>query len=214
MVATLLSPTSLRTLLLWLLPVGLLPVARPRWVVALVVSGLPLLISQYPGTHVAWYHYGAQFMPLAVGGALVVLARAGERAWLVRRFAVGLPLVALALLSPLSPAAPDGQRLWRFMTPLPGVERAAVTAAVRPADVVSATDHLLPQLTHRREIWPYPTPFAPVEPKGLGPDPSMRAAARIDVVLLEPGEAPDSVPAGFAAVPRPPRGVEVLHRAP
>jgi hypothetical protein len=214
MVAALFSPASLRTLLIWLLPVGLLLLARPRWALALVVSGLPLLLSQYPGTHLAWYHYGAPFMPLAVGGALVVIAGAREHAWLVRRCAVGLPLVALAVLSPFSPAAPDGQRLWRFLTPPEGLDRSAVTAAVGPDDVVSASDHLLPQLTHRREIWPYPTPFAPVVPEGLGPDPSPRAAERIDVVLLEPGQAADSLPEDFRAVPRPPAGVEVFRRAP
>jgi uncharacterized membrane protein len=213
--AALLSPESFRTLLLWLLPVGFLPLARPRWVVAIVLSGLPLLVSQYPGTHVAWYHYGVQFMPLAVGGALHVMAHAGERAWFMRRVAVGLPLVALAVLSPFSPAAPDGQRVWRFLRPPEGIDVAGAIAMVGPDDVVSASDHLLPQLTHRRQIWPYPTPFAPVEPKGFGPDPSKRAAARVDVVLLEPGESDDVARrAGFVPVAHAPRGVEVLRRTP
>ena len=171
-VAALLSAGSLRTVLLWLLPVGLLPLARPRWLLGLVVSGLPLLVSQFPGTHVAWYHYGAQFMPLAVGGALVVMATAGERSFLARRVALGVSLVALGLLSPFSPAAPDGQRLWRFVTPLDRFDHGRAVAMVRSDEAVSASDHLLPQLTHRREIWPYPTPFAPVQPKGLGPEPS------------------------------------------
>jgi hypothetical protein len=214
-VVALLSAGSVRTLLLWLLPVGLLPLARPRWVIALVVSGLPLLVSQFPGTHVAWYHYGAQFMPLAVAGALVVIAETGGRSWFVHRLAVGLPLIALALLSPFSPAAPDGQRVWRFLAAPAGVDVGGAVTAVGPDDAVSASDHLLPQLTHRRQIWPYPTPFAPVEPKGLGPDPSPRAAARIDVVLIERGERQDAARrAGFAPVPDTPDGVEVLRRAP
>jgi uncharacterized membrane protein len=213
MVAALFSPDSIRTLLLWLLPVGFLPVVRPRWVVAIVLSGLPLLVSQYPGTHVAWYHYGVQFMPLAVGGALDVVANAGERAWLLRRVAVVVPLVALAVLSPFSPAAPDGQRVWRFLRPPQEVDVAGAIAMVGRDDVVSASDHLLPQLTHRRQIWPYPTPFAPVEPKGFGPDPSAREAAQVDVVLVERGESSAAARrAGFVAVAGAPEGVEVLRR--
>ena len=51
---------SLLTLVYWLLPVGFLPVLRPRWVLTLVVAGLPVLLSRWGGTHLPWFHYGAR----------------------------------------------------------------------------------------------------------------------------------------------------------
>ena len=109
---------SLLTLVFWLLPVGFLPVLRPRWVLALVVAGLPVLLSQWSGTHLPWFHYGVPFMPLAIGGAL-----AGLRSGRVSSTAAGALLAAgHSWRHPDRPALADragSVRLWRVLRPQP-----------------------------------------------------------------------------------------------
>lgn len=69
-VVALASGGAWRQLLWWFLPVGFLPLLRPRWSAALVVAGLPLLLSSWPGIVVPWYHHTAFLVPIAVAAAL------------------------------------------------------------------------------------------------------------------------------------------------
>ena len=46
------------------------PVLRPRWVLALVIAGAPLLLSSWPGIIDPWYHHSAYLVPITIAGAL------------------------------------------------------------------------------------------------------------------------------------------------
>jgi len=194
----LLHPTSLVKWVWWLAPVGFLPLRRPRWLLALGVAALPVLLSGWWGTATPWFHYHTPFFPLAVGGALAALGRDGAAsprpgspaafAALPRptRTAAVCAVVAPFLIGPLAPYAPDRVRVWSVIHPEPH-DYAEALAEVRPGEPVAATNHALAQLTHRREAWLLPVPFAPGEVPELDADPSPEAAARVAVVITADG---------------------------
>ncbi|MCU1352673.1 MAG: hypothetical protein JWM05_1882 [Acidimicrobiales bacterium] len=198
----LVASTSLFQLVLWLLPVGFLPLLRPRWFAGMVVGGLPLLLSSWGGIPVPWFHHAAYLVPFAVGGALdavatasrsageglptrglrLALANARARAALG---AIALGLIAgLVLTSPFSPRAPAGVR---FSTSLasarPGV--AAAIAAVGPHEGVTTQGEVLSHLTQRTDAYLWPCPFAGrVEDRWCGHQNLVRRPHRVDVVVL------------------------------
>src|SRR5690606_10672095 len=124
-VTVLLGQQSRDTLLLWLLPTGFLPLLRPRWFLALLVGGLPILLSSKVNTSLPWFHHAGTVAPLAIGGALAGLAwarqrldaapdategRGGRQRTAVLALHAVLPLgLALALVSQ-GPLTPDGPR--------------------------------------------------------------------------------------------------------
>jgi len=184
-VAALASHDALLTLVFWLLPVALLPLLRPRWLLAVVVAGLPILVSRWAGTHLPYFHYGAPIAPLAIGGALHALATRRELRGRGPVLLVGGAVAALAVMSPLSTRAPDSLRLWRVLRPDSAAGTAAAVAAVPAARPVSATPRVLAHLAHRREAWIFPTPFRPLKPAALGPEPSARSADRVRIVVVD-----------------------------
>jgi hypothetical protein len=202
--------SSLRALGGWLLPVGLLPLARPRWLIAIFVAGFPFLVSASPDTHAPWFYYGALVTPLVVGGALNVVGQSTDWRVPMRIAAVG-SLVALATISPWAPRAPDPYRVWRVASgDAPEFGRAV--RQVRAGEVVAAGDRLLPHLDHRRVVWPFPAPFRELSPAGLGPRASPLEAQRVDVIVAEPDELRGVDLAGFHQVGPPLRGVVVLRQ--
>jgi hypothetical protein len=248
-----LHPWSLVKWVWWLAPVGLLPLRRPRWLLALGVAASPVLLSGWWGTATPWFHYHTPFFPLAIGGALAALGHEGARwrrpaspdtsprpaspdtsartsartpartsartstgrtaasaadrparpasvapvglAGAARAF-TALPrptrvaalcaVLAPFLIGPLAPYAPHRVRVWSVIHPEPH-DYAAALAEVRPGEPVAATNHALAQLTHRREAWLLPVPFAPGEVPELDADPSPEAAARVAVVITADG---------------------------
>lgn len=86
-VTTLLGSQARSTLLLWLVPVGFLPLLRPRWFAALVVGGLPILLSSKVNTSLPWFHHAGTVAPLAIAAALAGLARAQEHLGSTHRLA-------------------------------------------------------------------------------------------------------------------------------
>lgn len=189
--AALVSAGSLRQLLWWLLPVGFLPLLRPRWVLALVAAGLPLLLSSWPGIVVPWYHHAAFLVPIAVTGALhgwkrlqVGVGAVPGHPRLAGALLVAGLVAGLAVASPLSAAAPPTVRLVTALKPAPRSVMAAI-AAVRPGEGVSAQNGVLGHLGHRRDAYIWPCPFR--LPQG---SPSCHhhelygRASRVDVVVL------------------------------
>lgn len=168
-VAALFGEQSLRTLLLWLVPTGFLPLLRPRWFLALVVGGLPILLSSKVNTSLAWFHHAGTVAPLAIGGALAGLAWARQRLGAVpgadeerggrRHVAVlalhsVLPLgLALALITqgPFTPDGPRSQTIDAFRArPTPGLD--AALSAVDPDDRVAAESWIVVELARRPVI--------------------------------------------------------------
>jgi uncharacterized membrane protein len=186
-VEALLSRDTFDTLVYWLLPVGFLPVLRARWLAAIVVGGLPLLLSRWPGSHLPWFHYGAPIVPLVVGGAIAALAtsRVPQRSL---RGLLGAGVVAAAAVSgPLSPKAPASVQVWQVVrTSARTSAVAAALHAVPPGGVVSALNQPLAHLMQRHRAYLFPLPFAAPRntyPGGLAPAPSTRHAADVDVVI-------------------------------
>jgi uncharacterized membrane protein len=211
LVLAVLGLSSLREMGAWLLPVGFLAVARPRWLLAVFVAGFPLLVSASPNTHAPWFHYGALVTPLAIGGALTVI---GERADSGRPLRIAGAGCALALLtiSPWAPRAPDPYRVWNVVAPSHNRDFDRAVQEVGPHDVVAAGDRLLPHVDHRRLVWPFPAPFKEVTPAGLGPRPSRAEVRRVDVIIAEPQELQGVALPGFHRVGPRLRAVVVLRR--
>jgi len=184
-VSALVSPDALLTLVFWMLPVALLPLLRPRWLLAVVVAGLPILVSRWAGTHLPYFHYGAPIAPLAIGGALHVVATHRELQERGVVLLVAGAVGALAVMSPLSIRAPDSLRLWRVLRPDPAAGSAAAAAAIPANEPVSAIPRVLAHVAHRPEAWIFPTPFRPLKPPELGPEPSRRRADRVRIVVVD-----------------------------
>ena len=200
-VSALASNDALLTLVFWLLPVALLPLLRPRWLLAIVIGGLPILLSRWAGTHLPYFHYGAPLAPLAIAGALHALATRRELATRGSVLLVGGAVAALAVMSPLSWRAPDSLRLWRVLRPDPGAGTAAAVAAVPAMRPVSATPRVLAHLAHRPEAWIFPTPFHPLKPAALGPEPSEQKADRVRVVVVDRSSCERAEQLGFRVTP-------------
>ena len=179
----------LATYFTWLLPVGLVALFRPRWLLAIAIAGFPVLFSRWAGTQLPWFHYGAPFVPLVIGGALEALSTTKPALPIYRSPAVvvGGAMVAALLFGPLSPRAPDSVRLWSVIRPDASVDYASAIASVRSDDAVSGTNRALSHLMHRDGAYLFPLPFTPIQgtyPAGLETPPSARDAADVDVVIV------------------------------
>jgi uncharacterized membrane protein len=177
-VTTLLGSQARRTLFLWLLPVGFLPLARPRWLAALVVGGLPILLSTHPNTAVPWFHHAGTVAPFAIAGALATIGHhrthVAPRALLV----CGLVL-ALVLQGPLMPDGPRSQT-WRLVRPRPVVGLAEALAQVGPAEGVAAETWIVVELARRDRVYPLACEDEPAECGIPGPP-----GAVVDVVIAD-----------------------------
>lgn len=144
-------------------------------------------VTLWPYAADATYHYSA--MPVA-GLTIATVEFVGRlRTVTARRVAVGCVLAAALVFnvlwspSPLSDRGHPTHGVWRTQ---PHPQQAAVEAAVAfvPADAdVSATFYIVPQMTHRTEIYEFPTPFIRFNYRVAGepvPDP-----AGLDYVVVD-----------------------------
>lgn len=165
--AALVAPGALLQMLLWLTPLGFLPLRRPRWFAAMFVAGLPLVLSSWPGIIAPWYHHAAYLVPIGIGGALAGWARISQTSKrAVPARALLVPVLALAVgatltlvtASPFAPYAPSEVRLADVVShEIPGV-RAGV-AAVGPTEAVSSSNLISGHLSRRDEAYNFPCPF-------------------------------------------------------
>lgn len=193
-VAELLSVSSLSTLVLWVVASGVAIVLRPRWLLALVVAGLPVLLSRWEGTELPWYHYGAPMAPLAMGGTLAGLALAASRGdrWAQRIKVLWWsgPVLVLLLASPLSLLAPDSNRVWRVAFGDDGRDVAGAVALVGARESLSADQRALSQLSQRERAYLYPIPFATADEffaEGSHPDLAQYGDDAVEVVVATEG---------------------------
>lgn len=202
------SATALETALIWLVPVGLLTLSRPRWALATFVAGLPLLLSSAPNTSIPWFHTAAALVPFALGGALAALA-APRRLWdHPLTLAVGTVL-ALALMSPLSPRAPEPLRLSGALRPRPVAGADEALSQVGPDESVSADPWLAVRLARRDRVYMYPCPVLRIGSARCAvprtdppPDVVVTGVAHSDD-LRAAGWDPMPVPGGDLVVARP-----------
>lgn len=176
-----------------LTPVAFLALLSP---LLLAVAGPQLLaniISVQPYTYQIRYQYSLLITTVIFLATVQAIRKRGKTMG-QRRFLVGL-LVACALASnvALSPS-PIGtqfdESIWPTVSPTPDIKRAGL--ALIPEDAaVSATYYLVPQLTHRREIFEYPNPWSPANWGVSGEetaDPTSIDYLAIDTGLLGQGE--------------------------
>lgn len=196
-----LSPGALSVALLWVAAAGLVVVRRPRWLLAVAVGGLPVLLSQWEGTALPWYHYGAPVAPIAVAGTLAALATMPDTAdrWAERLRSLwwGAPLVVLLVASPVSPAAPESNRIWTVALGDDGRDVDGALALVPAGASVTADQQVLPHLSQREHAYIYPIPFEPAPdffPPGSEPDLDTYADDAVDLVVATEGYD-DLVPA-------------------
>jgi uncharacterized membrane protein len=211
-----LTRDSVSTYFTWLLPVGLVVVFRPRWLVAIAIAGFPVLFSRWAGTQLPWFHYGAPFVPLVIGGALEALSSPKSEVPIYRSPAVAIAgaVVAALLFGPLAPRAPDSVRLWKVVRADPSFDYASAVATVRDDDAVSATNRALSHLMHRDDAFLFPLPFTTIKgtyPAGLETPPSQRDAQDVDIVILDPKDAAAGRDQGFDK-PVPVHGLYVARR--
>ena len=183
LVIALLRVETLQKALLWLLPVAFLPLRRPRWLAALAVASAPILFSRWPGTSLPWFHYGAPLFPIAAGGALVALGERQRPPWLDGRLLVAATAISLAVMSPLSPKAPESVRASAVVRPQHGQAIRTAVSRVRSGEPVAAANRALAHLTHRRQAWLLPAPFAAGDVPGLSVRPSRRAGRGVRTII-------------------------------
>ena len=183
MLEALASADTVTKLVILLLPVAGLALVKPRWAAATVVAALPLLLSRWAGTVLPWFHYWAPVYPIAVGGALAALGDPERHRFVDPRLVLVGGALAVSVMSPLSPRAPDSVGL-RALTD-PQEDRAAAAAQVDDEEPVAASNRILSHLTHRREAWLFPGPYATDEPAELSAEPSPAAARRVRLALLD-----------------------------
>ncbi len=142
------STSLVATALIWLLPVGLLTLVKPRWALATAVAGLPILLSSYPTTSLPQYHHAATYVPFVLGGALAAVADDRIR-WARPATLVGGLVLALLVASPLSPRESGSTSVVDVVRPL-GVDGLhEAVAEIRPEDAVAAPLWAVPRLSHR-----------------------------------------------------------------
>lgn len=219
-VGALVSSEALRPLLVWLLAAGAIVVLRPRWLGALLVAGLPILLSRWGATGEPWFHYGAPMVPFAIGGTLDALGQARDRSAAWRRrvapIVVVAPVLVLATASPLSPSAPDQFQLWVTLSSPSGWDAEAAIEQVEPGEVVSADNRLVPHLAHREQVFMFPLPFGMIDgffAPDAEPDLDHYPSDLIDVVIATQDTVDGRPIPGYVVVDRVP-GFVVLRRVP
>lgn len=203
----LVSRPTLTTLAIWLLPVGFLTLARPRWALATLVAGLPLLLSSAANTSLPWFHHAAALVPFTVGGALAALATP-RRPWERPATLVAGLVAALLLTSPLSPRAPEPLRATAIVAPRPVDGIQAALDQVGEDEAVSADAWILTRLARRERAYLYPCPIlrlgdarCAVPRTDPPPDVLITSADRADE-LRQAGWDPEPVPGGDLVVAR------------
>jgi uncharacterized membrane protein len=164
-------------------PLALLPLLKPRWVLAVGFLMLPLLASAGEQFHSPAYHYGGPLLPFLLVAAGAALGRLPEP--VVSRPAPALLIVcsvtAFILIGPMATG----------MLTNPAVDPAGARAAlalIHPGDGVAAGSSLGAHLAHRDQLIMYPYPFYALDPQiplsAKAREVDAATAATIDAVII------------------------------
>lgn len=188
------SVDDVATVLLWVLS-GVLVLFAPRWVLAALVAGLPVLLSRWPGTEDPWFHYGAPLVPLLLAGSVEGLRH--RHRWATAPVLVTAAVAAALVASPLSPSAPDPYSVTALASRNFDGGLDDALDEVPSGAPVSATNFYLAHLSHRRLVYGFPIPFVTGELGVLYGDADADVAARIDIVLGRPRDRDQMERFGF-----------------
>jgi hypothetical protein len=183
-------------------PLLLLPLLKPKWVLATGVMILPLLASAGTQFHSPKFHYGAPILPFLLVAAGAALARLPER--LREPHAYGL-LATFTAIGFLMFGPPATQILTKDAPDASGAR--AALRLVKPDEGVATGNSLGAHIAHRDQLLMYPFPFYDVEPQ-LPLTPKARrvdaaTAATIDAVILAAPREPQAqkILDGFTSSP-------------
>ena len=185
--------TTRLVILAWLASVGFVIVWAPRWLAAVTLAALPVLLLQ---TQVApWSQYGAPIAPLLIGGALAVTGRRIYGA--TAALAAGLAFSILTV-STLSPLVSIQYRLTAVIHANPEAGTEVPLDTISATDVVTAEGPVVRRLAHRHGLFLFPMPFGPSAMEA-GP-PSPQAAARVTVAIVRTSHRDMLAPLGFTQI--------------
>lgn len=157
--AHLLEPTHLRVAALLILVTAPLAVMRP-WTLLLLIPGLAVgLLASHADQARLDLHYSAEIIPLAVVGGMLGAARLKER--------LDSRILAVAVLAPtligftwFSPLAPwNDPNHDQTASHLLALRESLALIPDDPSVSVSAQSPLVPRLSHREEIYEFPSQF-------------------------------------------------------
>lgn len=165
------APESVRYCLELALPLGLLPLLSPRYLLLCLPPVLINVLSESGYLRSTGFHYNYCTLPFLCFGAIAGLARLLQ--WAKTE---GVPGMARALPASLLLVASIAGNLGLSQSPLPrqwsqvsgslhrlrgaGVQERRRALGVVPEDAtVSASHTLLPHLLHRKEAYMFPNPF-------------------------------------------------------
>jgi uncharacterized membrane protein len=184
-----------RTVFLWALGVGLLVVLSWRWSLAVLVGGLPVLLSRWPGTEDPYFHYGAPLVPLLLAGAVAAMASGHRRA--NPKVLVAGAIVTTLLAGPLSPKVPEPYSVATVARENFDGHLDDALAAVDDDEPVSATNRAIPHLSHRTLVYGFPIPFVSGELSVLYGAADAAVAEQIHVVIGRPADREQMERFGF-----------------
>jgi uncharacterized membrane protein len=172
---------DLATVFLWLIGCGMLVLLAPRWLAAILIAGVPVLASRWPGTEDPFTHYGAPLVPLILAGAIAGLATHHRRA--DARVLVGGALVATLLAGPLSPKAPEPYSVTTVFTQNFDGHLDDALRGIHPDEPLAASNRVLPHVSQRDDVYGFPIPFVTSDLAVLYGGADAEAAERIRVVI-------------------------------
>lgn len=186
-------------LLATLVPLALLPLAKPGWALLAGFMALPSLAADDTFLHSPAFHYGAPLVPfvlLAAAGAL-----ATSRAEARRRASLVLGPVAFAGLCIVGPGLTNVFAPSTFAA----ADARAALATIAADDHVVASHSLGSYVADRVNLGSFPYPFVehtpnfPLDPDVTTTAPSAQRA--VDVVVVQKPSKPDSVFEEFLEAP-------------
>lgn len=173
---------NLSLVLMSVLAFALLPLLRPSWAGLALIMAMPMLAAADDNFHSYGFHYGAPVAPFLVAAAAGGLARlTAERAKMFATAAFPIAVASLAMFGPYHASA--------FSTEtLDSEDVARALTAIRPDDVVSASNGIAPHVADRDHLIPFPYPFInakqefPLDDRVTETTPE--AQAKVDVVVV------------------------------
>ncbi|HVW32621.1 MAG TPA: DUF2079 domain-containing protein [Acidimicrobiia bacterium] len=177
------SADNLFLALAFLGPLLLLPLLKPKWVLAAGIMMLPLFASAGTQFHSPKFHYGAPILPFLLVATGAALARLPER---VVSLHAPVLLIACSVLGFWIVGPPATGALTKDAPDAAGAR--AALKLVRPGDGVAAGTSIGSHVAERDQLLMYPYPFYNLTPQlpltAKAREVDAKTAATIDVVIL------------------------------
>ena len=188
LVESIFSIDTLKKGLPWLMSSAFIALLRPRLLVPGLIAGLPVLLSEWPGTTSWFAHYGA--VPTLLFSLAWVPALMQRKN--LTKYVIAANLTLAAVVGPFTPTAvprAGGHGQSDVLASLQETQAKCIVAGINPSAVVSASQKPAALLAHRRSLYLWPYPFDGTPPDLL-PIPTRRhgdaaQARNVDYIIAE-----------------------------